>query len=125
MAHVITYVDDKKANIELIRGDTLILTLNFVHVFESRYTKETEPYEPQEGDTAIFTLRSNYKDLTNDNVLVQKIVDLFDDPVLEIEPSDTEQLPYGSYKYDIQFTSADGLVDTPLIGSFKLAKEVT
>lgn len=125
MAHKIIYIDDKKANIELIRGDTLIFTLNFIHVFEDRYNKETEPYEPEEGDTAIFTLRKNYKDLSNDNILVQKYVDLFTDPILELEPSDTETLPYGSYKYDIQFTSSTGLVDTPLIGSFKLAKEVT
>lgn len=122
MAHIVTYVDEKKANIELIRGDTLIFTLNFKHVFDD---KTTEPYEPEEGDTAIFTLRNNYKDLTNDNILIQKTVDLFNDPVLEIEPSDTETLPYGSYKYDIQFNSITGIVDTPLIGSFKLAKEVT
>ena len=100
MAHVITYVDDKKANIELIRGDTLILTLNFNHIFDDR---TQEPYEPVEGDTVFFTMRKNYKDLTGDELLVQKQVDLFEEPILEIEPSDTEDLPYGTYKYDIEF----------------------
>ena len=53
------------------------------------------------------------------------MVDIFTDPTLEIEPSDTNSLDYGTYKYDIQFDSFDGIVDTVLQGTFKLAKEVT
>ena len=127
MAHRITYItgkenDFKKANIELVRGDSMIIDLSLNHILDDD-TKE--PYIPNEGDCIIFTIRKNYKGLDNDEILLTKIVDIFTDPTLEIEPSDTNSLDYGTYKYDIQFDSFDGIVDTVLQGTFKLAKEVT
>jgi hypothetical protein len=127
MAHRITYItgkenDFKKANIELVRGDSMIVDLSLNHTLDDD-TKE--PYVPNEGDCIIFTLRKNYKSLDNDEIVLQKMVDIFTDPTLEIEPSDTNSLDYGTYKYDIQFDSFDGIVDTVLQGTFKLAKEVT
>lgn len=118
MAHEITVIAEKKANIDLVRGDTLILTLNLERM--------KEEYIPEEGDKVIFTVRKNYKGLDNDAILLQKIIDIYDSPILEIEPEDTNDMEYGSYKYDFEFDSWDGrIVDTPLQGTFKLAKEVT
>ena len=117
MAHKFTELRDGKIDIELVRGDTLILTLNL--------EKDEEGYEAEEGDTITFTVRKNYKSLTNDEILIQKTVDLFSDNKLHIEPEDTNELDYGSYKYDFQFDSATRLVDTVLQGTFKLTKEVT
>lgn len=126
MAHKITYIYDeegkvKQANIDLVRGDSFIVALTL----ESKIDTEEEPYVPEDGDTVTFTLRRNYKGLDNDELLLQKIVDIFESPTLELEPSDTNDLAYGSYKYDMQFDSANGLVDTLLQGVFKLTKEVT
>ncbi len=127
MAHRITYIsgtdkDFKKANIELVRGDSMIVDLGLNRILDDD-TKE--PYVPNEGDCILFTLRKNYKSLDNDEIVLQKMVDIFTKPTLEIEPSDTNSLDYGTYKYDIEFDSFDGIVDTVLQGTFKLAKEVT
>lgn len=117
LAHNITVIKEGKADIELVRGDTLVLTLNLA--------QNDETFTPEEGDQIIFTVRKNYKGLTNDAILLQKTVDLYDSIVLEIEPEDTNSLDYGSYKYDMEFDSWDGKVDTVMQGAFKLAKEVT
>ena len=117
MAHKITQLTDKKADIELVRGDTLMLTLNL--------EKNEIPYEIVNGDQIIFTVRKNYKGLNNDEILLQKIVDLNSSIILEVEPEDTNSLEYGSYKYDIEFDSWDGKIDTVLQGTLKLTKEVT
>ena len=117
MAHKITYVDEKIANIELVRGDSFIVDLGF--------DKGKSEYTPEAGDCLIFTMRKNFKDLPNDEILIQKEFALDETVEFELEPSDTKDLPYGSYKYDMEYDYADGRVDTPLSGSFKLAKEVT
>lgn len=117
MSHKIICVNDKTINIELVRGDTFIVDLSF--------KKNDTEYEPEEGDTATFTVRKNYKGLNNDEVLIFKVLDLSQTTELELEPIDTEEMDYGSYKYDIEFNYADGRRDTPLRGSFKLTREVT
>ena len=117
MAHKILYVDEKTANIELVRGDSFIVDLGF--------SKEEEEFTPESGDKFIFTMRKNYKGLANDDILIQKEIALDETTELELEPSDTEKLDYGSYKYDMQYDHADGRVDTPMSGVFKITKEVT
>ena len=44
---------------------------------------------------------------------------------LTLQPSDTKNLPFGNYVYDIELTTADGFVDT-FIGpaTFTLTGEV-
>ena len=117
MAHSIKYNSPSKADIALIRGDSLILTLNCLY--------EKQPYEFDEGDTAIFTIRRSYKESQNGKPIIQKVIDVVNNPELIIEPHDTSVLPYGNYKYDIQLNFADGVVDTVLMGTFSLEKEVT
>jgi len=73
----------------------------------------------------FFQFVKNYKGLSNDDLVLQKTVDLVNANILEIESADTSDLNYGSYKYDMEFNSADGKKDTVLSGVFKLAKEVT
>ena len=119
MAHEIKVLSEKKVDIELVRGDTLMLTLNL----KDKATDEA--YTPEEGDRLIFTVRKNYKGLSNDDLVLQKTVDLVNANILEIESEDTSDLDYGSYKYDMEFNSSDGKKDTVLSGTFKLAKEVT
>lgn len=117
MSHKIIYVDEKTANIELVRGDSFIVDLGF--------SKEDAEYTPEAGDLFIFTMRKNFKGLANDEIIIQKIISLADTTELELEPEDTETLDYGSYKYDMEYDHADGRVDTPMSGVFKITKEVT
>lgn len=44
---------------------------------------------------------------------------------LTIDPEDTEGLPFGTYKYDLQVTSDSGAVTTVAFGGFRLMEEVT
>lgn len=117
MAHRIVITSEKNMTIELVRGDSFIQYLSF--------TKNDDEYIPEEGDTATFTMRKNYKGLSKDDILIQKVIDLSKTTRLELVPEDTENLEYGSYKFDIEFNYADGKRDTVLIGVFKLLKEVT
>lgn len=44
---------------------------------------------------------------------------------LEIPAAITTELPVGSWKYDIELETADGIVYCPLYGTFKVTGEVT
>ena len=100
-------------NISLTRGDSLILHVNV--------TQNDEPYVPQEGDAIRFALKKNSND---EEVLILKNVDL-DSMQIVIEPEDTKNLAYGTYRYDIELTTVGGFVDT-FIGpaNFKITEEV-
>lgn len=103
-------------HITLTRGDTGIIDLLF--------TLSGQPYTPQEGDTATFTVRKNYKGKPNDEVIIQKEIDM-SEAVLIINPDETSELEYYDYKYDISCTYSNGIVETPIVGIFTLDKEVT
>lgn len=117
MSYSIKTISPNKANIILIRGDSLILTLNI--------ERNGIAYEPQDGDVAIFTVRRNYKETNVGKPIIQKVINLMENQELIIEPHDTSKLSYGEYKYDIQLNFSDGTVDTALLGLFTLDKEVT
>ena len=93
------------------------------------------------GDTGIFTLTikngDNDYDYSNDTVkftvkesttaaepLIQKTV-VYGQNIV-IEPSDTANLKYGDYVYDVQLTTSGGIVDTVIVPSkFVVLPEVT
>lgn len=111
----------KKNKITLTRGDTLRVKVNMF--------KDEEPYIPEVGDRVRFALKhpdmlpdgSEYKDV---DPLILKDIPI-DDMILELEPSDTKSLSFGSYNYDIEITFADGTVDTFITAAdFILTKEV-
>ena len=101
------------SNISLTRGDTLYVQL--------RITKDEEEYTPVAGDTFRFALK---KKVTDAEPLILKNIPA-DTLILKIEPEDTKTLPFGSYRYDIEYTSVDGDVDT-FIGpaTFSITEEV-
>ena len=103
---------DKEQNITLTRGDTALLTIGLEY-------KNGQPYTPREGDRLRFALGKNWG---KDTILIKEIP--LDTGLLEIEPADTKDLPFKVYKYDVEFTDADGHVDTLLIGEFVVDKEV-
>ena len=105
------YIDEEQ-NITLTRGDTAM----FVIALEDN---NGEPYTPQEGDRLRFALGKNWG---KDTLIIKDIP--LDSCLLEIEPSDTKELPFKTYKYDVELTDADGHVTTVLLGEFTVDKEV-
>lgn len=88
--------------IQMTRGDTARILLNLT-------TADGIAYTPTDGDSIRFAAKKKFKDgldtLININIPTDTLL-------LEIEPSDTADLAFGNYVYDIQFTGADGTVDT-------------
>ena len=100
-------------DISLTRGDSLILGITI--------TKDEEEYTPVTGDKVRFALKHVIAD---DEPLILKDADI-STMTLTIEPSDTKNLAFGTYVYDIELTTHDGYVDT-FIGpaKFNLTEEV-
>ncbi len=100
-------------NITLTRGDTLFLKINM--------EKDGESFTPEEGSVVRFAMKSSYED---DEPILLKDVPI-DTLLLEIEPNDTKPLTMKkTYVYDIEYTDADGHVDTFIKGKFKISEEV-
>lgn len=94
--------------ITLTRGDTLILNVGI--------TKDGEPYTPTENDAVRFALKralmnQNKSAYADAEPLVLKTIPS-DTMILRLESTDTKELPFGTYVYDIQITFEDGTVDT-------------
>lgn len=88
-------------HITMTRGDT----------FKATVTMETasgEIYAPAAGDVIRFAMK---KKITDATALITKILDN-SRLLLQLDPADTKQLPYGDYLYDIEITYASGEVDT-------------
>ena len=88
-------------DIYLTRGDTASLEIELLH-------EDTgEPYVLEEGDVVRLSMKHFISDRT---VLVQK--DIQDTLIIVIEPSDTSELDYGEYHYDISLMKPDGYIET-------------
>lgn len=100
-------------NITLTRGDTLFLKINM--------EKDGESFTPEEGSVVRFAMKSSYED--SEPILLKDVP--IDTLLLEIEPGDTKPLTMKkTYVYDIEYTDADGHVDTFIKGKFKISEEV-
>ena len=110
-------------DIELTRGDYFAATVDM--------TMDGESYTPEEGDVLRFavkhnTLRSDGSDYTDQEPLIEITIPL-DTRLLQIQESDTKELAFGEYAYDIQLTkndSVEGRPDTFIKGILKLTEEV-
>lgn len=100
--------------INLTRGDTFLADL------EIKWEKDNVPYTPSSGDVIRFALKRDYYD---DEPLILKTIDP-NDMVLRLDPSDTKDLPFGNYVYDIEITMEDGYVDTFISDNLVLGYEV-
>ena len=89
-------------SIEMTRGDTAKLQLYLTY-------QDGEPYEPEEGDVIRFAMKKTFSDAVEPDLVKTIPIDTL---VLHIEPEDTKALEYGTYRYDIQLTKANGDVDT-------------
>ena len=101
--------------IVMTRGDTVLLPLTITN-------KNGEQYEPIDGDSIRFALKKRYDD--EDPLLLIDIP--IDTMILRIESEDTKSFDQpSSYVYDIQLTTADGIVDTIIPnGKLRIKEEV-
>lgn len=101
----------KGPTITLTRGDSASFHIDIVD-------STGDAYELQDGDVVYFTVKKSTK--TTDIVMQKTGQDIV------IDPSDTADLKYGTYAYDVQLSYAGGGVDT-FIGpaDFVVTEEVT
>lgn len=110
-----TYDGEVGYNIYLTRGDT----------GRFKFSVKVDGAETPLGekDQLTFTVK---RSTTTDEVLIQKVVVGTGDVVLD--PVDTDGLPYGSYRFDVQIDTAAGdrlTVVDPRRSRFVLTDEVT
>lgn len=100
--------------ITLTRGDTLKALISITD-------HNGQPYIPKQGDKIRFAMK---RDISDPEPLILKEVPI-DTMTLVIEPKDTKDLDFGSYKYDMELTTAAGEVDTFILPQIiKLTEEV-
>ena len=104
-------VDDN--NISMIRGDSGVFTITIADT-------DGNPVELTAGDVLTFTLRRTPRSPT---IVLQKTIT---EGTLTINPSDTQDMQFGSYVYDVELKRADGYVDTIIPPhEFLILEEVT
>lgn len=102
-----------KDAIHLTRGDNadIIVTIRDLN---------GDIYELQTGDKLVFTMKIN---CNTEDVIIHK--DITSDSIISILHNDTKDLPYGTYKFDVQLTTAGGYVYTVIDPhDFVIEKEV-
>lgn len=105
---------DSNNNIKLTRGDSASIGVDLKNPDGSAYVL-------QSGDVLMFTVK--YNCITED-IIIQKDISL--NAMINILPSDTNNLLYGNYYYDVQLTKANGEVNTVIPPrDFIIDKEVT
>lgn len=105
----------KNNNIQLTRGDTADLTVQL--------TNQTtqEDYVMSESDILTLTIKRTVND---EEVCAQKTVTGINR--IHISPSDTNQLSFGKYIYDVELKTSDGDVYTIIEPTrFDILPEVT
>lgn len=109
----------KGNTIYLTRGDSAAIT---IICFDQ--DDEIRPFE--NGDTVYFTVKKSTR--TTEKVF-QKVITNFNtegEAIADILPSDTSNIHYGTYFYDIQLTTAGGNKITIIpVSEFVVQEEVT
>ena len=102
---------DEDQNITLTRGDSATFGLTV--------KQNTSSYDFSR-DTVKFTVKKN---VNTDDILFQKT---FSNGVINLTPSDTSDLKYGTYYYDVQLKNTSNGIYTVIPPSkFIVAPEVT
>ena len=106
------YNIDEEGKFSIVRGDSAVVDLTIM--------RNDEEYTLQEGDVCVLTVK---KSVNDKDFLIQK--PLVNGQFIFV-PDDTSGLEYDKYRYDVQFTGADGFVDTIIKPNiFKVEPEVT
>lgn len=113
-------VSVKGTEITMTRGDTLRVQVAI--------QQNGDTYTPGPSDTVRFAAKRAVLNATktayeDDQPKIVKTIPP-STLLLELEPSDTKNLAFGVYDYDIQLTKEDGTVDTFITGKLMLKPEV-
>lgn len=107
-------VDPNTKKLSMVRGDSETITISL------------KSYLFKTGDIVKFTVRKTVK---NPEITIHKVVTEFTESgkaVIEIEPEDTNNLGFGAYTYDVEWTNEAGRVKTIIKPSiFMIEEEVT
>ena len=96
----------------LTRGDTATLLVSLQNPDGSEYIM-------QDGDVLKLAIK---KKVCDAEPLIEKETD---GTQFDFAPSDTEGLPFGDYKYDVQLTTAGGDVYTVMtVSTFRIMEEI-
>lgn len=102
-------------NISLTRGDTARLTVTITNICDDGI------YVPSPEDTFKLTVKETVYD---SEFIFQKVST--GNPTFKIDPSDTKQLDFRKYIYDIELETKDGDIYTVVpYSEFRILKEVT
>lgn len=102
--------------ITLTRGD-------YAELDVSLYNQDETPHTLAEGETLTLSVKRKTTDLTP---IFQKVLKQGDKPVFVFMPEDTKDLAFGTYRYDVEFKTADGKPDTIITPhDFIIGEEVT
>ena len=104
----------------ITRGDDGFLDIDF-----RQRDYPYDIYDLEEGDQVMLTVRkSKEQNIDDDNPILIQIP--LTDNHFHISSSDTEDLDFGNYIYDIQITFSNGIINT-VIGPniFRVLPEVT
>lgn len=98
-------VNDK--NIKLSRGDYAEICFNLKN-------PDNTPYILSEGEKVQFAVKINPN---NTNKLISKVLTNDGESYVTVvlEKSDTQDLTFGSYFYDIRVIDSDGKINTPML----------
>ena len=107
-------------NISMIRGDSESFMVSCVD-------SDGIDLPFQVGDIIYFTVKQNTK---TETIILQKTIEEFTadgKALIPIAPSDTKNLKYGTYVYDVQWTRDNGAVVTTIVSpsKFVIGDEVT
>ena len=111
-------INENNYAIAMTRGDSESLTVK----------KKNDTWVS--GEVITFTVR----DGADGDILLQKAISEFDEngwAIIPIDPADTEDIDFGTYAYDIQYSNANGMVRTIIpprpgrLPKFALTEEAT
>ena len=103
-----------------ISGNTIQITRGDTGIFTLAIKSGGQSYD-YSNDQVLFTVKRN---TNTPEIIFQKEIEYGQTVV--IQPEDTENLPYGTYTYDVQVTTSQGIVNTVITPNpFIVAPEVT
>lgn len=107
-------------DIQLTRGDTFITEVGL--------EKNGDPYTPASGESIRFAVKHNKfkpdrSDYSDEEPLITITVPT-DSMTLTVLPSDTKELAFGEYAWDMELTNGGEVVDTFMNGILTLTPEV-
>ena len=108
----------RKNEMTMIRGDSESITISVINEDGTESLLE-------HGDTIYFTVK---KQVGVEKKAIQKVITIFPNntAIIDIEPEDTNDLPFGEYVYDVQLSKANGKVITVIQPNrFTISGEVT